>query len=99
MHIKNNLLFNNDGSQVQFVKSPNAGGQVDPQYLVMHYTAVTTFESTLSHFQNPNADASAHLLIGRDGRITQFLPFNKVAFHAGRSQWKGLVNLNLFSIG
>jgi len=99
MQIKNNLLFNENGSQVDFVPTPNKGGIYTPQYLIMHYTAVTTFESTLNHFQNPNADASAHLLIGRDGRITQFAPFNVVAFHAGKSQWKGLVGLNHFSIG
>jgi len=99
MEIKNNRLFNDDGTQVNFVQTPNKGGIYTPQYLVMHYTAVTTFESTLNHFQNPNADASAHLLIGRDGRITQFAPFNMVTFHAGKSQWKGLVGLNKFSIG
>ena len=99
MQIKNNLLFNDDGSQVNFVATPNKRGAFTPQYLVIHFTAVTTFESTLNHFQNPNAAASAHLLIGRDGRITQFAPFNIVTFHAGRSQWKGLVGLNEFSIG
>ena len=99
MQIKNNLLFNDDGLQVNFTSTPNKGGIYTPQYLVMHYTAVTTFESTLNHFQSPNADASAHLLIGRDGRITQFAPFNIVAFHAGKSQLRGLVGLNRFSIG
>jgi N-acetylmuramoyl-L-alanine amidase len=99
MLIKNNLLFNDDGSQVNFTPTPNKRGVYTPQYLVMHYTAVTTFESTLNHFQNPNAKASAHLLIGRDGRVTQFAPFNIVAFHAGESQWKGLNGLNNFSIG
>jgi len=99
MQIKNNLLFNDDGSQVSFTSTPNKRGAFTPQYLVIHYTAVTTFESTLNHFQNPNADASAHLLIGRDGCITQFAPFNIVTFHAGKSQWKGLVGLNEFAIG
>src|SRR4030095_12501663 len=99
MLIKNNLLFNDDGSQVNFTPTPNKRGVYTPQYLVMHYTAVTTFESTLNHFQNPNAKASAHLLIGRDGKVAQFAPFNIVAFHAGESQWKGLSGLNNFSIG
>jgi N-acetylmuramoyl-L-alanine amidase len=99
MQINKNLLFNDGGSQTDFAATPNKGGKYTPQFLVMHYTAVTTFESTLSHFQNPNAKASAHLLIGRDGRITQFAPFNIVAFHAGVSQFKGLVGLNQFAIG
>jgi N-acetylmuramoyl-L-alanine amidase len=99
MEIKNNRLFNDDGAQVNFVPTPNKGGIYIPEYLVIHYTAVTTFESTLNHFQNPDAKASAHLLIGRDGRITQFAPFNIIAFHAGESQWRGLTGLNRFSIG
>jgi N-acetylmuramoyl-L-alanine amidase len=48
---------------------------------------------------NTIAQASAHLLIGRDGSITQFAPFNVVTWHAGKSQWKGLTELNQFAIG
>lgn len=99
MQIKNNRLFDNSGTQVEFVSTPNKGGTYTPQYLVMHYTAATTFDSSLNWFKNPLAQASAHLLIGRDGRITQFAPFNIVTWHAGRSQWRGLVGLNQFAIG
>ena len=99
MRIKNHLLFNDDGSQVNFIATPNKGGRYTPEYLVMHYTAVTTAQSTKNWFQNPNAQASAHLLIERDGTITQFAPFNIVTWHAGKSGWKGLNGLNNFSIG
>jgi N-acetylmuramoyl-L-alanine amidase len=99
MQIKNDLLFNDNGSQVNFVPTPNKGGKYKPQYLVIHYTAATTAQSAISWFQNPNAQASAHLLIDRDGVITQFAPFNTITWHAGKSQWKGLNGLNQFSIG
>lgn len=42
---------------------------------------------------------SAHLLIERDGTITQFVPFDKRAWHAGESQYLGVSNCNDFSIG
>ncbi len=42
---------------------------------------------------------SAHLLIRRDGQVVQFVPFNKRAWHAGRSEFKGEVECNDFSIG
>ena len=42
---------------------------------------------------------SAHLLIKRDGNIIQFVPFNKRAWHAGESSFKGKQNCNDFSIG
>ncbi|WNV03695.1 1,6-anhydro-N-acetylmuramyl-L-alanine amidase AmpD [Candidatus Methylospira mobilis] len=42
---------------------------------------------------------SAHLLIRRDGSITQYVPFHKRAWHAGISCYKGRENCNDFSIG
>ncbi|MCY4177475.1 MAG: 1,6-anhydro-N-acetylmuramyl-L-alanine amidase AmpD, partial [Endozoicomonadaceae bacterium] len=42
---------------------------------------------------------SAHLLIERDGKITQFVPFNLRAWHAGKSVWQGRENCNDYSIG
>ncbi|MES2217325.1 MAG: 1,6-anhydro-N-acetylmuramyl-L-alanine amidase AmpD [Pseudomonadota bacterium] len=42
---------------------------------------------------------SAHLLISRLGKITQFVPFNRRAWHAGVSLFKGRDNCNDFSIG
>lgn len=99
MQIKNHLLYNSDGTQVSYVATPNKGGKYVPKYLVMHYTAATTKASSVNWFKNPNAQASAHLLIGRDGSIIQFAPFNIVTWHAGKSQWKGLSGLNQYSVG
>jgi len=42
---------------------------------------------------------SAHLLIRRDGSVVQFVPFDKRAWHAGRSEFKGQTECNDFSIG
>lgn len=42
---------------------------------------------------------SAHLLIERDGRVTQFVSFNDRAWHAGESRYAGRSNCNDFSIG
>ncbi len=42
---------------------------------------------------------SAHLLIRRDGELVQFVPFNKRAWHAGRSEFNGETECNDFSIG
>ncbi|MXV49817.1 N-acetylmuramoyl-L-alanine amidase [Pedobacter sp. HMF7647] len=99
MKISNHLLFDNEGKQVSFKPTPNKGGRYTPQYLVMHYTAATTAESAISWFMTPIAQASAHLLIDRDGTVTQFAAFNIICWHAGKSQWNGLVGMNQFSIG
>jgi N-acetyl-anhydromuramoyl-L-alanine amidase len=42
---------------------------------------------------------SAHLLIERSGRTTQFVPFDQAAWHAGESQWRGCTGCNDFAIG
>lgn len=42
---------------------------------------------------------SAHLLIRRDGQITQYVAFDKRAWHAGVSEYQGRSRCNDFSIG
>jgi AmpD protein len=42
---------------------------------------------------------SSHLFIDREGFLTQFVPFDKAAWHAGVSEFKGRDNCNEFSIG
>lgn len=42
---------------------------------------------------------SAHLLIRRDGSIVQYVPFDRKAWHAGRSSFGGREECNDFSIG
>lgn len=45
------------------------------------------------------APVSAHLLIRRDGRCTQYVPFGERAWHAGVSCYAGRERCNDFSIG
>lgn len=99
MKILNHRLVADDGTPVRFVDTPNKGGVMVPEYLVMHYTAGSSAEGAVSWLSNPAARASAHLVIGRDGGITQLVAFNRVAWHAGQSQWVGRSGLNNFSIG
>jgi AmpD protein len=42
---------------------------------------------------------SAHLLIKRDGSCVQYVPFDKRAWHAGKSSYEGKERCNDFSIG
>lgn len=42
---------------------------------------------------------SSHLFIRRDGAVVQFVPFDKRAWHAGKSHFRGRENCNDFSIG
>jgi AmpD protein len=42
---------------------------------------------------------SAHLFIERDGKVTQFVPFDARAWHAGSSSFAGVADCNNYSIG
>jgi AmpD protein len=42
---------------------------------------------------------SSHLCIFRDGSTTQYVPFDRRAWHAGVSTWQGRERCNDFSIG
>lgn len=63
------------------------------------------FTNCLDHSTHPffetirGVEVSSHLLIRRDGKVIQFVPFNKRAWHAGVSQFNGQKNCNDFSIG
>ena len=87
------------GPGVSFVETPNKGGDLSPRYLVFHYTAGKSATSSVSWLTNPEAKASAHLVLARDGTITQLAPFNVKTWHAGISHWDGLSGLNSHSIG
>lgn len=99
MKIRNHLLYEDGGQQVPFRASPNTGGPLAPSYLIMHFTAGRSFQSSVDWFLNPLAKASAHLVIGRDGSIAQLVPFDVQAWHAGVSSWQGLTGMNRHSVG
>jgi N-acetylmuramoyl-L-alanine amidase len=99
MKIVDHLLFTEDGSPVPQRPSPNHGGPVTPELLVMHFTAGRSAERSIQWLTNPKAKASAHLVIAEDGQITQLVPFDRVAWHAGKSEWSGRTGVNRFSLG
>lgn len=45
------------------------------------------------------AEVSAHFVIQRDGRLTQYVSCDDRAWHAGKSSWQGRDNCNDYSIG
>ena len=73
MKIQNHRLIADDGTPVRYVETPNKSGLMTPEYLVMHYTAGSSAEGSVSWMCNPAAKAAAHLVIGRDGSLTQAL--------------------------
>ncbi len=99
MLVKGHRLYLDGDTQAAFKQSPNAGGALNPTHLIMHFTAGASAQSSIDHLTRQGAKASAHLVIARDGTITQLVPFNRVAWHAGISRWGNLNGMNQHSIG
>lgn len=80
---------------VEYIESPNKGGTMKPVGLVNHYTAGYNGAGAINTFLNKASKVSAHLIIDRKGKVTQMVPFNRIAWHAGPSRhlgWNGLNN-------
>lgn len=99
MKIVNHRLVRDDGTPYPFKDTPNKGGAIKPRWLVMHYTAGGSAQESITWLSDKRAKASAHVVIARDGSITQMVDFNRRAWHAGTSTWKGVKGLNSASIG
>lgn len=98
MEIKKDLL---QGQNIEFVKSPSFGDEFKPgdlDSIIIHYTGGPA-KAAINSFKNPRLKVSAHIIISRDGTITQMVPFNRVAWHAGRSEYQGRTGFNKYSIG
>jgi len=82
--------------------SPNFGerrGGMRPDALVLHYTGMESAEAAEDWLCNPLSEVSSHYLVHEDGRVVQMVPETGRAWHAGKGSWKGVADVNSFSIG
>ena len=91
------------GENVEFKQTSNYSqpGRFVPDSIVIHYTAMFSAKSAVKVLttKKEKGNASAHLVIGRDGKIWQLAPFNYKTWHAGKSFYNGRESYNNFSIG
>jgi len=67
--------------------------------IVIHYTGMKTFNEAYKKLCDKKSKVSSHYLIDRDGKIINLVDEKDRAWHAGKSHWKGIDNLNNNSIG
>lgn len=80
--------------------SPNCNERKLPiSMVVLHYTGMQTMQEALDRLCDPVAEVSAHYLIDEDGTVIRLVPEEKRAWHAGRSYWRGITDVNSASIG
>lgn len=83
--------------------SPNKNPRPDGakiNTIVLHHTASKAdAKSTGKFFQDPAAKVSAHYTVDRTGYIVQSVSDSEASWHAGKSEFNGVANVNGFSIG
>ena len=69
------------------------------EFVIIHYTGMQSEIESFKRLKDKKSKVSCHYFINREGKITQMIQDNKIAWHAGKSKWKNFENLNEHSIG
>lgn len=83
--------------------SPNSAPRADGSVvdiLVLHYTELPLQDSLdILSDDKREGRVSAHYVLAEDGTVYRLVPEERIAWHAGRSSWRGREALNGSSIG
>lgn len=80
--------------------SPNFDERTLPiSMIVLHYTGMQDGPSALARLRDPEAKVSAHYLVEEDGTVCRLVAEDQRAWHAGRSHWRGVTDVNSASVG
>ena len=80
--------------------SPNFDERTSPvSMIVLHYTGMPDAKSALDRLTSPDAKVSAHYLVDEDGSVFSLVDESKRAWHAGKSRWRGITDINSASVG
>ena len=74
-------------------------GEFGGPWISRLFTGNLPAEAHVEFRERADLRVSAHLLVRRDGRVVQYVPFNQRAWHAGKSSWQGRDACNDYSIG
>jgi N-acetylmuramoyl-L-alanine amidase len=67
--------------------------------VVLHYTGMPDAAGAMARMCDAEAKVSAHYMIDEDGTVTRMVPEAKRAWHAGKSYWRGVTDINSASVG
>jgi N-acetylmuramoyl-L-alanine amidase len=87
-------------AMIGFRPSPNHNERALPvSILVLHYTGMPRAGEAIDWLCNPASGVSAHWFVDEDGTVTQLVAEARRAWHAGRSFWRGITDVNSASVG
>ena len=80
--------------------SPNFDERDQPvSMVVLHYTGMPDAAAAIARLRVPEARVSAHYLVAEDGQVLRLVAEEKRAWHAGKSYWRGITDVNAASVG
>jgi N-acetylmuramoyl-L-alanine amidase len=94
--------FSPDHAGAEVRVSPNFGQRMGisrPDMIILHYTGMKTGEAAEAWLCSPDSQVSSHYLVHEDGRVVQMVRESDRAWHAGKSFWRGVTDINSHSVG
>ena len=80
--------------------SPNFDERTTPvSILVLHYTGMPDAAGAIGRLTDPASKVSSHYVVAEDGQVLRLVDEEKRAWHAGKSHWRGIDNINSASVG
>ena len=73
--------------------------QLPVSMVVLHYTGMQSADEALERLRSEDAGVSAHYMIEEDGKIHRLVREDRRAYHAGKSFWRGVRDVNSASVG
>ena len=73
--------------------------QLPVSMVVLHYTGMQSADEALERLRSEEAGVSAHYMIEEDGKIHRLVREDRRAYHAGKSFWRGVRDVNSASVG
>src|SRR5438045_8935320 len=67
--------------------------------IVLHYTGMPDAQGALDRLTSPEAKVSCHYLVDEDGAIYRLVDESHRAWHAGKSRWRGISDVNSARVG
>ena len=80
--------------------SPNFDTRALPiTMIVLHYTGMPSAADAVARLTDPAAKVSSHYLIAEDGQVMRLVAEKDRAWHAGKSHWREINDVNSASVG
>lgn len=94
--------FSPDHAGAEVRVSPNFSlrvGASRPDMIILHYTGMKTGAAAEAWLCTPESQVSSHYLVHEDGGVVQMVRESDRAWHAGKSFWHGVTDINSHSVG